>query len=177
MSGSWTQTLLEELSDKGFRDAYTAEDIKIGIASQIRALREARGWSQSELGQHTGKPQSAISRLEDPDYGRLSLKTLKELASAFDVALLVRFVSFSELVAWNRDLSPQALAVPEFAQDDALWAQVPRVWMAEPAEVSVERENVVQFADYSQTESEGDHRYESDVEQGAGTSPVTIKAA
>ena len=55
MNGSWTQTLVKELSDKEFRDAYIAEDIKIGVASQIRALREARGWSQSELGQRTGR--------------------------------------------------------------------------------------------------------------------------
>jgi hypothetical protein len=44
--------------------------------------------------------QAAISRLEDPSYGRLSLKTLVDLAQTFDTGLQVRFVS---LVRQMRD--------------------------------------------------------------------------
>ena len=47
----------------------------------------------------------SISRLEDPNYGRYSLKTLKRLARAFDVGLLVRFVSFGELGEWTVNLT------------------------------------------------------------------------
>lgn len=177
MNGSWTQTLLKELRSKEFRDAYVAENIKIGIASQIRALREALGWSQSELGQHTGKPQSAISRLEDPDYGRLSLKTLLELASAFDVALLVRFVSFGELVARNKDQSPRALAVPGYTQDDASLSASPSMSIesrpAEPAEVRDERRNVIPLFGIGETGSDA-HEYK--IEQPAGTSDVRVAA-
>jgi hypothetical protein len=118
MNGSWTQTLIHELSDKSFRDAYVAEDIRTNVAFQIRALRDRNQWSQAELGRTAGKPQSVIARLEDPDYGRFSLKTLLDMAAAFDVALLVRFVPFSELVKRNTDLSPEALCVPDFSRDD-----------------------------------------------------------
>jgi transcriptional regulator with XRE-family HTH domain len=117
MNGASKQGLVEELGDKQFRDAYVAEHLRTGVAYQIRALREKRGWSQAELGRRTGKPQSAVSRLEDPDYGRLSLKTLLELAAAFDVALMIRFVAFSELLERTTDLSPEALAVADFARD------------------------------------------------------------
>jgi transcriptional regulator with XRE-family HTH domain len=120
MSGTWNDSLREQLRNKEFRDAYVAEDIRTGITFQIRALREARGLSQSDLGSRIGNPQSAIARVENPNYGRFSLTTLLKLASAFDVALLVRFVAFSELVERNRDLSPGHLAVPAFTEDVGL---------------------------------------------------------
>ena len=44
--------------------------------------------------------QNAISRLENPSYGKATLTTLKRLAAAFDVALIVRFVPFGQLVDW-----------------------------------------------------------------------------
>ncbi len=122
MSGSSSTTLFEELSDKEYRDAYAARHITTGIAQQIRALREQRGWSQAELGQRVGKPQSVISRLENPRYGKLNLQTLLELASAFDVALFVRFVSFSDLLRLTRNLSPEALAATAFEHDRSLLA-------------------------------------------------------
>lgn len=117
MNGSWKDSLFKQLRDKAFRAAYVAEDIRTGIAFQLRALREGRGWSQTELGRRSGKPQSVIARMEDPDYGRLSLKTLVDMAAAFDVALLVRFVPFSELVNRNSRLSSEALCVPDFDRD------------------------------------------------------------
>lgn len=134
MNGVFEQDLVEELSNEEFRHAFVAEHLRTGVAYQIRALREKRGWSQAELGRRTGKPQSAISRLEDPDYGRLSLKTLRELAAAFDVALLVQFAAFSELLKRLAHLSPEALAVPDFAHDSvqptagAAMAQVREIW-------------------------------------------------
>jgi len=117
--------LLEELGDKDYRDAFVLEFVQSGLPFQMRALREQRGWSQEELGKRTGMKQSAISRLEDPDYGTLNLKTLLRLASAFDVALLVRFASFGSVMGVMADLSRTALEVPSF-QDD------PRVRSAEP---------------------------------------------
>lgn len=102
---------------KEFRDAFVDERITTGIAYQIRSLREKKGWSQTQLGEKANKPQSVISRIEDPDYGKFSLQTLKELASTFDVALLVEFVPFSELLERIRDLSPKRLAVTGFHED------------------------------------------------------------
>lgn len=117
MNTSVRRNLLEKLKNKVYRDAYVDQDIRNGIASQIRAMRESRGWTQSELGQRAGMAQETISQLEDPEYGRVTLGTLKRLASAFDVALTVRFAPFSGLVARVSRLSADDLDVPDFHND------------------------------------------------------------
>ena len=61
-----------------------------------------------------------IARLENPDYGKFSLSTLLKLASAFDVALLIRFVAFGELLERTRDLSPAGLNAASFRDDARL---------------------------------------------------------
>jgi len=108
------------LASKSYRDTYVAQHIKRGIAFQLRALREARGWTQEDLGARAQKRQSFISSIENPDNGNYTINTLKELASAFDVALVVRFVPFSELVDWTTSISPETLAPSPFAGDAGL---------------------------------------------------------
>jgi len=94
------------------------------MATQIRATRDQRGWTQGRLAEEVGMNQNAISRLESPSYAKPTLTTLKRLAAAFDVALVVRFVPFSELVPWvsgtphtNPGLTTQALMVPSFEME------------------------------------------------------------
>ena len=117
-----TDYLVDRLvSDKEFRDAYWDAHLSEGLASQIRATREERRWTQRELGEHAGgKAQSVISQLEDPDYGRYSLSTLKRIASAFDVALVVRFVPYSHLLDYTSNLSLSDVAVLPIDRDRAL---------------------------------------------------------
>lgn len=103
--------------EKAYRDASVREAVRIGVPHQIRAIRQQRGWSQRELGEKASKPQNVISRLEDPSYGKLSLQTLFELASAFDVALLVKFVPFSRFRQEFRQLTPENLGVLGFEED------------------------------------------------------------
>jgi len=124
MSGDWNRSLVRQMADAEFRHAYVKEDVRTGLAFQIRALREARNLSQADLGLRAGKAQSAIARMEDPDYGRFTLKSLLDVAQALDVALSVRFTSFDDLLARNSDLSPEALAVPSFY--DGVAASAPR---------------------------------------------------
>jgi transcriptional regulator with XRE-family HTH domain len=109
----------EKLRDKAYRDAYVVSHIRVGIPYQIRALREQEGrkWSQSELGRRMRKPPNVISRLEDPEYSRHTISTLLELASAFDVALLVKFVSYSRFLNEFSDVSPSALEADGFDDD------------------------------------------------------------
>lgn len=118
--------IVESLKDKELRDYYVADHISEGLAFQIRAMREARGWTQRELGERAGgMAQERISQLEDPNYGRLSLSTLKRIASAFDVALIVRFAPYSELIDWTLGLSPDQMEVPCFDADPGLKAASP----------------------------------------------------
>lgn len=116
--------LVEEiLSSKDYRDALVSAEISKRLAAQIRMMRvdPTRNWSQAELGARAGGiAQETISVLESPHYGRYSLQTLKRLASAYDVALIVSFAPFSELVDRIINLTPEALAVPSAAHDRGL---------------------------------------------------------
>ncbi len=124
MSGKSEKRLLLELRDKEYRDGFVEGHVRTGLAYQIRALREARNWSQEELGKRLGTSQSVVARLENPDYGKFSLTTLLKLASTFDVALDVRFTGFGELLETTRDLSPAALNAPSFDDDKGLGVYV-----------------------------------------------------
>jgi transcriptional regulator with XRE-family HTH domain len=116
MSG-FLSAVRDELPNKEFREDYVAENVRRGLAYQIRALREARGWSPAEFARQAGLPQSNISRWENPTYGKFNLSTLIEIASVFDVALSVRFVGFEELLISLADLRPQTLVVPSYEQE------------------------------------------------------------
>lgn len=117
--------LIERLKkSKKHRELFVTSQVKNDIPFQIRALRDTEGWTQAELGRRLEMPQSVISRMENPDSGFLSIKTLLRVASVFDVALVVRFVPFGELIHWVesvpyevKGLSPQALAPLKFDKD------------------------------------------------------------
>lgn len=111
------QQIWTKLANKEYRDSFVASNISNTVSSQIYTLRDHRGWTQKELAQRAGMGQSRIPTLEDPNLDNFEISTLKRIASAFDVALVVRFVPFSELANWTSDLSEEDLLVPEFAHD------------------------------------------------------------
>jgi len=110
------EAMWASLEDEEYRRAY-AEDVGTGLAFQIRMLREKHGWTQEQLAALTGKKQATISQWENPDYGNYTLSTLKSLAAAFDVALVVKYAPFSELVDWNVNLTPARLAPSSFTEE------------------------------------------------------------
>ena len=109
--------LFESFQDKDYRDIFVEEHIGVGLAHQIRALRDKNGWTQEELSNRAGKKQPVIAQLENPDYGNYTLKTLKTLASAFDVALQVNFVSFSDLIKRAANLTPEIIAPKGYEEE------------------------------------------------------------
>lgn len=119
------------LKSKQFRDAYVYEHVRNGIPFQTRALRTApeRNWTQADLGVAAKKPRNVITRLENPNYGKLTLKTLFEIASAFDVALLIKFVPFSRLLKEYEDVSSEALNAKSITDEEEIGAL--ETWAAE----------------------------------------------
>ena len=111
-------TIWKNISDPEYRREWAEEHVGVGLAFQIRALRESRGLTQEGMGRLANKAQGTISQWENPNYGRYSLSRLRELAAAFDVGLLVRFVPFSELVDWTAGLTPERSAPPPFEADE-----------------------------------------------------------
>lgn len=98
--------LVRKFRDKAYRDSYVATHIRTFLAHQIRSLRG--DMSQEAFGKLIGKPQNVVSRLENPDYGKVTLQTLLDIAAKLDVALLVRFVDFPTFLRGTRDMSDEA---------------------------------------------------------------------
>jgi transcriptional regulator with XRE-family HTH domain len=119
------------LTGPAVRTRFVESQLGKNLAFQLRSLRDMRDWTQKELATRVGMPQTAISRLENPYYGKPTITSLKRLAAIYDVALIVRFVPFSQLINWasgtpyeERGLRPEAMDIPSFAQEFVL-ASVP----------------------------------------------------
>lgn len=113
------QNLLKKFRNKEYRESFSGSHASSEIATQISLMRGARGWSQEELAEKADMKQSRISVMEDPSYESFNIKTLKRIAVAYDVGLLVRFVSFGELLNWVVDLRESQLCPPSFDEDPA----------------------------------------------------------
>jgi transcriptional regulator with XRE-family HTH domain len=107
---------LRKFFRRRYRDVF-ATSITGTTAAQIRATREKRGWSQHELAEKAGMAQARISLLENPNYESPSLSTLKRVANALDVALVVRFTSFGKFFALVDSEEPGTLALPSFEEE------------------------------------------------------------
>ena len=119
--------LASSLDDPAFRASYMAHHLRAFIADQIRGLRG--DMSQKEFGQLIGKPQSVVSRLENEEYGRVSLQTLIEIAIKMNVALVGRFVDFPTFLRITGDFSEDAVRPQPYKREavDALIAdELPR---------------------------------------------------
>jgi transcriptional regulator with XRE-family HTH domain len=111
---------------KEVRKQFTESHLNKGLAYQLRATRDKLGWSQEELAKRARMNQNAISRLESHNYGKPTITTLKRLAEAMDVGLVVRFIPFSEMVNWVsgtpyvcNGLTNSAIAVPSFDDEES----------------------------------------------------------
>ncbi len=95
----WSEDFVRQIEEPETRHELVRDQVRTRLALLIRALRDQEGWSQTELGLRMGKPQSVVSRIEDPDYGKLSLQTLFEVAEAFELPL---WVDLPEWEDWFR---------------------------------------------------------------------------
>lgn len=92
----------KRFSNKEYRDGFVEGTVGDTLAVQIYNLRRDRGWTQSDLAGRMGTGQTAICRLE-AGTGLPSVTTLLKAASAFDVALSVKFIPFSQVLVGDGD--------------------------------------------------------------------------
>lgn len=132
------EQMWEILKDKDFRQQIIDEHVNEGIAFQIRSLRNRQELKQSDLAKLMDVKQPLISSWEDPNYGKYTLGTLKVLAKAFDVGLLVRFVSFNTLVDWTINLTSDVIAPPSFGEEEQYHVQASASALASAASGPIE---------------------------------------
>ena len=109
-------SIAAKLHNKEYRRAYIKAHLSQGISHQIRTIRERRGLTQAEFAKRAKTTQTIVSRLEDPSYGRFTLNTLIRVAETFDVALLVKFVSFPKFLFETADKSPDGLYAASYGE-------------------------------------------------------------
>ena len=104
---------------KEYRHGYADEFLNESIATQIKVLREQRGWTQEQLAEEAKMKQSRISVLENVNYEARSISTLKRLAEAFDLTLRVSFESFGSRLVDIERFSRESLERFPFEEDRA----------------------------------------------------------
>ena len=109
--------LLEKLRNKDYREGYTEAQFSVRLPFQIRALREKHGWTQAELAKRMGTSRSQISQIEQVGIGPRSLKMLYKLCAAFDISLLIQFVSFRDLVKHIEKFDIETFNAKSFSED------------------------------------------------------------
>lgn len=130
------KTFLRMKKSPTARDAYVQAEVVTALAVQIRAIRMQRSWSQADLAKRMGTTQAAVSRLEDPSYGRMSIKTLLDLSRVFDTGLRVQFVSLITML--HETFKPKAhlREVPSFEEE------APHVGFYTPSKGFIESDGV-----------------------------------
>jgi|HubBroStandDraft_1064217.scaffolds.fasta_scaffold51259_3 hypothetical protein len=98
--------IAQKLKDKLYRDSFVAARARRFLAHQMRAIRGAM--SQAEFGKLIDKPQSVVSRFEDPSYGKMTINSLLDIASKVDRALVVQFVDWTQFLKMTEDDSESA---------------------------------------------------------------------
>ena len=101
------------LEDEEFRSAYAESFLNTFVAAQIKALREQRGMTQSDLAEAIGTKQAGVSRLENVNYSAWKTETLRRIARALKVRLRISFEDFGSLVGeveqFNRESLQRAI--------------------------------------------------------------------
>ncbi len=111
--------LWTKFKSRKYRESFVESHLSSTVAAQIQTMRHDRSMTQADLAALSGMKQSRISVLEDPDNKSLSIATLRRIAAAFDVALVIRFVPFSAVARWSSETGNSKFSVASFSDERA----------------------------------------------------------
>lgn len=111
------RSMWSKFSNREYRETFVDAHVASTVAAQVQTMRVDRGLTQAELAEMTGMKQSRISIIENPNNRGLSISTLQRFAAAFDVALVVRFVPYSDLARWSSNDDSSKFSVSGFHDD------------------------------------------------------------
>src|ERR1017187_4901712 len=103
------ERLRDELKDTEYSEGYAESFLDSYIATQIKVLREQASLSQQGLAELIGTRQGVISRIENVNYSKWNVSTLKKLARAFRLRLKVSFETYGSLIDEVENFSRQGL--------------------------------------------------------------------
>ena len=136
--GAIADELRTELKDPEFSEGYAESFLNAHIATQLKVLRQQRGLKQNELAELVGTKQTAISRIENVNYSKWNIATLKKVARALEVRLKITFEEFGTLPDEVESFNAQSLLRAPRSTDPSL----------RPAALNLGR--VLGISDYSQ---------------------------
>jgi transcriptional regulator with XRE-family HTH domain len=125
------EALREELKDPEYSEGYAESFLDSYIATQIKVLREQSQLSQQDLATLLGTGQGVVSRIENVNYSKWNVSTLKKLARAFRVRLKVSFETYGSLIGEVQAFSREALQRTPRESDPVLYPQyLPALFIA-----------------------------------------------
>jgi transcriptional regulator with XRE-family HTH domain len=127
--------LRKRFANPDYRHGYFNAFLNTTLAAQIKALRERQSSTQAQLAAKIGTVQSGVSTLENVNYSRWSVSTLRKLARAFDVGLIVRFASFGEVLGEIESFGEERIAPPPFSDDPEFGAPPENAEVAQPTTI------------------------------------------
>ena len=84
------EDIAERMKKPGFRKAWNELDAEFELMESMIKAREKSGVSQEELARRIGTKQPALSRLERGGFAKATVETLKKIADALDMRLVVK---------------------------------------------------------------------------------------
>lgn len=82
--------IAEKMASPVFKKAWHDLDTEFGLLESMIKARERAGLTQTELARRIGTKQPALSRLERGGFKKASVETLKKIANALDMKLIVK---------------------------------------------------------------------------------------
>lgn len=79
----------QDMQDSNFSNQVKTEENKLTSAIAVRNEREIYGWTQQELAEKAGIPQSTIARIESG--ANTSMETISKIANAFGKSVQINF--------------------------------------------------------------------------------------
>ncbi len=80
----------EHMKSPEFKKAWHDLDPEFELSESLIKAREKAGITQAELAKKLGTKQPALSRLESGGFRKATVETLKKIADALDVRLVIK---------------------------------------------------------------------------------------
>ncbi|MDO9287451.1 MAG: helix-turn-helix domain-containing protein [Thermodesulfovibrionales bacterium] len=90
IKGTFKKHLDESMKNPEFKKAWHELDTEFELLESMIKAREKAGLTQAELAQKIGTKQPALSRLERGAFKKATVETLKKIADALDMQLVVK---------------------------------------------------------------------------------------